>query len=162
MTDIKRLFTHYLLQLKVIVSKTPPEIFPCSLSEGMFSLEMHAKIAANFTLRGYCPLLNVDPVSFYREEIGRDAVLSQIEDTLVYLADASDINEFDDSKFIVDKAGSSDIELCQSEFIHLYIFPNFLFHISMVYAIAKANGVTLGKGDFDGFHAYPSGFSFVK
>ncbi|MCG7587734.1 DUF1993 family protein [Photobacterium sp. OFAV2-7] len=51
--------------------------------------------------------------------------------------------------------------MSQSEFIHQYILPNFYFHISMVYAIAKSKGVVLSKADFDGIHSYPSGFSFV-
>jgi hypothetical protein len=31
----------------------------------------------------------------------------------------------------------------------------------MAYAIARAAGVPLSKGDFDGYHQYPDGFSFV-
>jgi len=163
MYNIKRLFKHYLSQLEIITAKIPADIFAQSLTEGMFSLEMNAKIAANFVLRGYCPLLPTETVSFYQQDQkGKESVSKQITETLQYLEDLPEVHEFDDSKLITDKAGFSDIALCQSEYIHLYVFPNFLFHISMVYAIAKANGVELSKSDFDGLHSYPSGFSFVK
>lgn len=162
MPDIKKPFVHYLTQLKAVLSKTSPEAFSLSLSEGMFPLEMHAKIAANFALRGYCPLLGVETVSFHQEESGYKATLAQVDATLEYLANSTDIAAFNDSRFITDKAGFSDVYLCESEYINIYIIPNFLFHISMVYAIAKANGATLSKGDFDGIHNYPSGFSFVE
>ncbi|MGV7210836.1 DUF1993 family protein [Oxalobacteraceae bacterium A2-2] len=46
--------------------------------------------------------------------------------------------------------------------LHLYILPNFHFHLSMAYAIARQQGVALGKPDYDGYHAYPPGFSFVS
>lgn len=160
--SIKNLFQHYLSQLEVIVSKVPPEKFSLALSEGMFSLEMNAKIASNFALRGYCPLLNQDVVSFYSDDSGKNAVQKQLSDTLVYLNDLPEVMQLNDKKLVKDKAGFSEVELPQPLFIHQYILPNFIFHISMVYAIAKANGVELSKGDFDGFHSYPNGFSFVS
>ena len=162
MAETKKMLTHYLKQLKIIVSKVPPTIYHYSLSDGMFSLEMHAKIASNFALRGYCPLLNVETVSFYKDEDGEKAILNQIDETVIYLENAPDINKYDDSKVITDKAGFAEVKLCQSEFINMYIVPNLLFHMSMVYAIAKANGAELGKGDFGGLHVYPKDFSFIK
>jgi hypothetical protein len=32
--------------------------------------------------------------------------------------------------------------------------PNFYFHLALAHAIARANGVRLGKADFDGLHRY--------
>ncbi|EOV1092755.1 DUF1993 family protein [Vibrio fluvialis] len=57
--------------------------------------------------------------------------------------------------------GSIQIALAPFEFFHHYIVPNMLFHLSMVYAIARANGVALSKGDMDGLHRYSPGFSFL-
>lgn len=159
--SIKKLFHHYLLQLQVIVSKIPPEKFSLALSEGMFSLEMNAKIAANFALRGYCPLLNLDVVSFTTDDSGKEAVQQQLSKTLTYLADLPEIDELDNKAMVREKAGFLEVELSQPLFIHQFILPNFFFHISMVYATAKANGVDLSKGDFDGIHTYPKGFSFI-
>nr|WP_267874749.1 DUF1993 family protein [Telluria antibiotica] len=39
--------------------------------------------------------------------------------------------------------------------------PNFFFHYSMVYAIARQAAVPVGKSEFDGYHRYPSGFTFA-
>lgn len=160
--SIKNLFKYYLSQLAVIVAKVPPEHFPLALSEGMFSLEMNAKIASNFVLRGYCPLLNRDVVSFFVDESGKTAVQKQLSDTLAYLEDLPEVIRLNDKELVKDKAGFSAVELAQPLFVHQYILPNFFFHMSMVYAIAKANGVELSKGDFDGIHSYPNGFSFVS
>lgn len=59
-----------------------------------------------------------------------------------------------------DRAGFSDIALPGDEFLQSYILPNFYFHFSMAYAIARSCGAPIGKGDFDGYYAYAPGFSF--
>lgn len=159
---IKQLFKGYLLQLETIVNKVPPELFAVSLTDDMFSLEMNAKIAANFVLRGYCPLLGKDAISLMSDEVGKEAVVRQIIETRELLEKLPEIHNLDDSKVITDKAGFSEIQLGQSDFIHQYIVPNYFFHMGMVYAIAKSKGVPVSKGDFDGLHSYPASFSFVR
>ncbi|MBY6211227.1 DUF1993 domain-containing protein [Microbulbifer agarilyticus] len=153
--------THYLTRLKLIISKLPSELFDQTLVDGMFSLEVNAKIAANFAMRGYCPLLGVETISFEQEEDGSESLIRQIDATLDYLKNAPDIDVLDDSKLIEDRAGFADIELGEYDYIHIYILPNLLFHLSMVYAIARSHGVDLSKADFDGLHEYPKGFSFL-
>lgn len=159
--SIKNFFQHYLSQLETMVAKIPPEKFSLTLANGMFTLEMNAKIAANFALRGYCPLLNKDVVSFFKDESGKEAVQAQLLETIKYLNELPEVKQLDAAKRLKDKAGFSEVDLSQPIFIFHYIVPNFLFHISMVYAIARANGVDLSKGDYDGIHSYPKGFSFV-
>lgn len=128
----------------------------------MFSLEMNAKIAANFVLRGYYPLLGKEAVSLMSDEQGKAVVVRQIIATRELLENLPEIHYLDDSKILSDKAGFSEIQLCQSDFIHQYIVPNYFFHMGMVYAIAKSKGVAVSKGDFDGLHSYPADFSFVS
>ena len=160
-TNVKDLLQHYLTQLDVIVSKIPSEMFPFALADDMFPLEVNAKIVADFALRGYCPLLDMDVVSFARDESGKDAVRSQISETVGYLEGLPNVEELGCPPRVVDQAGFSEVELPAREFIYQYIVPNILFHISMVYSIARANGVNLSKGDYDGFHSYLDDFSFV-
>lgn len=162
MACLKHTLIHHLTQLKTMMARMPASALPCSLAPDMFSLEKHAKVAANFALRGYCPLLGVATVSFYTDKTGTQAVLSQIEATLAYLAAAPEIEGYQDQRQITDTAGLIDVTLCESEFIERFILPNLLFHMGMVYAIGKTQGVSLSKGDFDGFHHYPPGFCFSQ
>jgi len=162
--NLKNQFQHSLLQLQTIIEKIPADIFHLALTESMFSLEMNAKIAANFALRGYCPLLNElnkEVISFSSDQMGKAEVIRQITATLSFLNEQPEITELNENIKVSEKAGFSEIVLTQPIFIHQYILPNFYFHISMVYAIARANGVMLSKGDYDGIHSYPSGFSFT-
>ena len=65
-----------------------------------------------------------------------------------------------ESRRIQHRAGEADLDQSATEFLHLYGIPNFFFHLTMGYASLRAAGVPLGKGDFDGMHHYPPGFSF--
>jgi len=160
---VKSLFEHRLALLDRMISKIPEDVFSLSLSDDMFSLAMNAKIASNFVLRGYCPLLEREVIAFDRASSSKTAVQDQITDTRQYLNDLPDVGgELSDEIMVHEKAGLVEVKLPQPEFLHNYIIPNFFFHMSMVYAIARANGVNLSKGDFDGIHYYPEGFSFKE
>lgn len=160
--SIKNLFLGYLEQLKVVVEKVPEELFADSLTEGMFSLEMNAQIAANFLLRGYCPLIGKDVIPCTSSQLGKEGVFRLISNVHMLLNEFPEVTELDDSVLLSDSAGFNKINLPQSRFIFSYIVPNYMFHVSMVYAIARKEGVPLSKGDFDGLHSYPNGFSFIR
>tara|TARA_R110001606_G_scaffold137532_1_gene275522 strand:+ start:363 stop:851 length:489 start_codon:yes stop_codon:yes gene_type:complete len=160
--DLKALLSHYLVQLDKMLVQIPKESFSASLSDNMFSLAGNARIAANFALRGYCPLVGVETVSFDLGKDDQSAVREQIFVTLDYLEGLPVIETLNKDVLLSEKAGFTELNLPQPEFLNHYILPNFFFHISMVYAIAKSVGVNLGKADFDGYHSYPAGFSWLK
>ena len=60
-----------------------------------------------------------------------------------------------ENRRIQHRAGIADLDQSAEDFLFLYGLPNFFFHLAMGYAALRAAGVTLGKADFDGFHAYP-------
>ncbi|GLS27899.1 DUF1993 family protein [Marinibactrum halimedae] len=159
--NLKKNLLKYLDQLKGILKKTPEGLFSKSLDEKMLPLGVHGKVAANFALRGYCPVVNRSIPHESVPGFSKTDVLYHINDAAQHLTELPDIECLNQHKFHSENAGNREIKLPEPEFIHLYILPNFYFHISMVYAIARANGVELGKGDFDGLHEYPSGFSFI-
>lgn len=147
---IKSLFLNYLSQLTIILEKIPEHIYPNTLHEGMFSLEVNAQIAANFLLRGYCPLIGENVVLEEAQSAGKTETLSLVNRVEVILSTYPEYDALSDSVTHREKAGFNEVELSQSDFIHQYIIPNYMFHMSMVYAIARHNGVELSKGDFDG------------
>ncbi|MBJ7537420.1 DUF1993 family protein [Marinomonas transparens] len=160
--DLKALLAHYLNQLDKMLQQVPEEHFSASLSADMFCLATNARIAANFALRGYCPLVGVEVVSFDKGSDDKSAVREQISATLGYLNKLPKLEALNKDVLLGEKAGFVELSLPQPEFLHHYILPNFFFHISMVYSIAKSVGIHLGKADFDGYHSYPAGFSWLK
>lgn len=161
------IFTTYLGNLGRLLEKleahesATPGLLSARLAEDMFPLITQAEIAMGFSLRASCPIAQQPVVSFISPEKSYAGLNTQLEKTLkhLHLLDALD-NDL--TLLLRDKAGPADIALPAEEFLARFALPNFYFHLSMVYAIARARGVPLTKGDFDGLHQYPPGFSFAS
>ena len=165
MKDYLNTFITYLENLLRIVEKIEehfdgdPSILQARLAEDMFPLVTQMEIATGFTLRSCCQLAGQEVVSFVEDEKSYTNIKIQITKTLHYLRS---IELLDDSENLVleDMAGPAKVSLPAHQFLLTFSLPNFFFHLGMVYSIARANGVALTKGDFDGLHQYPPGFSF--
>ncbi|WP_353506907.1 DUF1993 family protein [Aliiglaciecola sp. LCG003] len=48
-------------------------------------------------------------------------------------------------------AGSVKVSLTTSAFLNNFARANFFFHLSVVYVIARSRGISITKGDYDGF-----------
>ncbi len=161
------LFIRYLQQLKVIVEKIAlhqqqnPALLYTSLQSDMLPLLAQIRTAANFYLRTCCPLAKRERINFDNQQETYAGLQQQLDQTIAYLQ-AIPTAEFNQPpERIQDKAGFSELDLTTDEYLSCYALPNFFFHLCMVYSIARHAGVPLSKGDFDGYHQYPAGFSFV-
>ncbi|MYN16346.1 DUF1993 family protein [Rugamonas sp. FT107W] len=159
------IFIRYLGRLAGIVEKAKagPEILTARLHAEMLPFASQVRATCNFALRGCCPLAGLPPVSFDGAELSFAALSKQLDDTIAYIA-AIPPQQFEGpaDRLCRDRAGFADIELPADEYLNLYILPNFYFHFSMAYAIARSQGADIGKQDFDGYHLYAPGFSFER
>lgn len=159
-------FNRSLAQLRGMLEKIAaggPTALDARLHQDMMPFASQVRATANFALRGCCPLAALPPLSFERDEISYGSLAAQIDDTINYIA-AIPSTQFDGpaDRVCHDRAGFADIALPADEYLNLYILPNFYFHFSMAYAIARSHGAAIGKQDFDGYHLYAPGFSFEK
>ena len=161
-----RLFLHYLRRLDAILKQV--EAFDGAVADrrlhpDMFPLLQQARVAIGFTLRATCPLAGREIVSFRDDDITFPSIYAELERTMAYLAAIPDAAFAGmDARRVRTTAGFAELDLPAAEYFHMYAVPNFFFHYSMVYAIARQGGVPVGKSDFDGYHRYPSGFTFEE
>ncbi|MDN4053557.1 DUF1993 domain-containing protein [Massilia sp. YIM B02763] len=161
-----RLFLHYLDRLHELLQRVAAfdaDVAGRRLHPDMAPLLQQARTAIGFTLRASCPLAGREIVSFAEGELTLPAVLSELAATVRYLAEIPDA-DFDriDALNVHTTAGFAELDLSGWDYYLMYAVPNFFFHYSMVYAIARQAGVPVGKADFDGYHRYPPGFSFAR
>jgi uncharacterized protein len=160
----KNIFLHYLKQLLGLIDKVEAhaceDILSAALTDDMFPLATQVRIAANFSLRACCPLANTPVLSFDNGETSFAGLKQQLNHTIDHLH-LLDIPARAGAGEVRECAGFADIALPVDEYVYALALPNFFFHISMAYAIAKIHGVPVGKGDYDGYHDYPQGFSFL-
>lgn len=140
-------------------SKGDESILEARLIEDMFPLYVQAEIVASFALRSCCPIAGVEVVSFAKTKRSFSSLKAQMAETTKYLK-SLDSAENNLEVVINDMAGPAPVSMKADDFLVRFAYPNFYFHLSMVYAIARSRGVKLTKGDFDGLHQYPPGFSF--
>lgn len=151
---------HKLIEKVEDNSENKLELLNARLIDGMLPFNVQANIATNFALRACCPLsgkeykeLEGDIDSFCGLKAYFVTVIDYINKLSTPTLEQLNLN-------VQDTAGFNEISMPTSEYVSSFVLPNFFFHISMVYAIAKNNGVSVSKGDFDGIHQYPKGFSW--
>ena len=133
-----------------------------SLAGGMFDLKHQVLIASGFAIRALLPVApSLEPLLAEKavtlEELR--AVIARRSSALAAL-DPAMIDAMAEST-ARERAGEAVVETDALSFVTLYALPNFFFHLVTAYGIMRQIGIPLGKADFDGFHAYPPGFSFV-
>ena len=128
------------------------------LAPDMLPLKTQVEIVCNFALRAAFPLAG-EAVPSYGEFPGDSDGLRMRIARARALLDGLAPACFEDAagRTIRDRAGEAEVVLPAERFLFEYALPNLLFHLSMVYAILRAQGVALGKADFDGFHRYGAG-----
>ncbi|ACE83871.1 DUF1993 domain-containing protein [Cellvibrio japonicus] len=127
----------------------------------MLPLLAQVRTAANFAPRALCPLLGRERIGFENSDHSYAGLQQQLAETIQWLTQLPTEDITPACASISDKAGFQDLDLPAQEYLQQYALPNFFFHLGMAYAIARHAGVPLSKGDFDGYHQYPPGFSFV-
>jgi uncharacterized protein len=160
-----RLFLHYLGRLRDLLKRIEAfdsDIAGKRLHPEMAPLLQQARTAIGFSLRTSCPLAGREIVSFGTDESTLQSVILELDATTRYLSAIPDA-DFGaiDALSVNTVAGFADLTMPAWDYYLMYAVPNFFFHYSVVYAIARQAGVPIGKGDFDGYHSYPPGFSFT-
>lgn len=147
-------FRHYLGRVSDIADRAGGLLQTARIWDA-FPAGQQFATAAGFALRVACPLAG-------REVPGLPHALAPRLAVARAILGAMRPSEFDgaEARIIRHRAGEADLEQDAATFLHLYGMPNFLFHLTMGYGALRAAGMTLGKADFDGFHAYPADFRF--
>lgn len=137
----------------------PPD---ATLAPDMFPLLDQIMIAARFPLRGAYPLAGL-PIPEQEPHDGTLRNVAVAVENYRQILRAIDVDRIAAAGIaeVRFRAGQADLTLASAPFVHQFILPNMYFHASMAYAILRAQGVPLGKGDFDGLHSYAPDFSFV-
>ena len=146
---------HYLGQADhlLTVLEHEPEagaLLAIRLAPDSFDTGFHLAVAIQFAARALCL-----PAGTKVPEIIEPYSLGTLR--ALHIAVASGINDArqgDWASQVRHVAGEARLEQSTANYIAVFALPNMLFHLTMAYAGLRHGGVTLGKADFDGLHAY--------
>lgn len=149
-------FRHYLAQVAGMVERAGVEGLGVQISD-TFPANRQFATAASFAMRTVYPLAGLEIPDLPQALAPRMAVARAHLGAMKPAA-----FEGAEDRIIQHRAGFADLEQTGADYLHLFGLPNFFFHLTMGYAALRQAGVALGKADFDGFHWYPSDFSYDR
>ena len=152
-------FIHYLKSLSAILKKaeeycTAKKIDPAvmlsqRLYPDMFALTRQVQIATDGAKAAGARLAGIAVPSYPDEEKSFSELQARIAKTIDFL-NSLNKSQFDDAagRSITFKSGGADKTFLGRDYLGMWAFPNFFFHIATAYNILRHNGLEIGKGDY--------------
>jgi uncharacterized protein len=132
--------------------KIAPEVMlGLRLAPDMFALTRQAQIACDFAKNTAGRLAGAELPKFPDEEKTFAELYGRIARTKAFITGLSSA-AFDgaETRAIRFPMRAKTFEMTGAAYLNSFALPNFYFHATAVYAILRANGVELGKGDYMG------------
>ena len=154
-------FVHSLTALSKVLDKAEahaeakkikPEVIPqLRLIADMLPFWRQVTIATDHA-KGSCARLSGTEVPSYADT---ETTLAELKDriarTIAFISSIPEAAFADaEGRTIMVKAGPRELSFPAPQYYSSYAIPNFFFHMTTAYAILRANGVDVGKGDFLG------------
>ena len=152
-------FIHYLKSLSAILKKAedhcaarkidPAVMLSQRLSPDMFALTRQVQIATDGAKAAGARLAGIAVPSFPDEEKTFEDLQARIAKTSDFLGTLSK-SQFEgaEDRVITFKSGGTDKSFKGSDYLGLWAFPNFFFHVTTAYTILRHNGLEIGKSDY--------------
>src|SRR5262252_7168604 len=121
------------------------------LAPDMFSFSRQIQVACDQAKNGSARLAGVEPPKFEDNETTLDQLRERIARTVAYLK-TLDTKAIDASteREITFPLGQNKGQMKGGDYLNHFMLPNFYFHLTAAYAVARNFGVDIGKRDFLG------------
>ncbi len=154
-------FVQILKAFSAIIDKTeahctakkidPAVIMQSRLFPDMFPFARQILIACDFAKGGSARLAGVDVPSWDDNEKTFAELKARIKKTIDFVESLKPAQiDGSEGRTIELKIAGNPVKIAGQPYLVNFVLPNFYFHATTAYAILRANGVVLGKGDFVG------------
>jgi hypothetical protein len=155
-------FNHSLTALAAVLDKAeahcaakkidPAVMLASRLIADMFPLTRQVQIACDFAKGGAARLAGKEVPSWPDDEKSFADLKARIAKTIDFVAavQPAEVDGSDKRPMQGIKMRGQPVKIDGLNYLHHFCLPNLYFHITTAYAILRANGVDLGKGDFMG------------
>lgn len=129
----------------------PAVLINSRLFPDMFPLSRQVQIATDMVKGGAARLAGQTPPSYEDNEASIPDLVARVRKTLDYLASFTPAQiDGSEDRPITLKMRQGELNFRGEDYLLGYVLPNMYFHVTTAYAIARHNGVELGKADFLG------------
>jgi hypothetical protein len=121
------------------------------LAPDMFALTRQVQVSCDQAKNGSARLAGVEPPKFEDTETSIDQLKERIAKTVAFLKtlDAKAIDASSERE-VTFPLGPNKGHMKGSDYLNHFVLPNFYFHLTAAYALARHAGVDLSKRDFLG------------
>lgn len=121
------------------------------LAPDMFAFARQVQVVCDQAKNGASRLAGIDPPKFEDNEATIDQLKDRIARTLVHIKslDTAAIDASSERE-IVFPLGPKKAKMKGADYLNHFVLPNFFFHLTATYAIARNFGTDLAKRDFLG------------
>ncbi len=129
----------------------PSVLLGWRLAPDMFALTRQVQTACDQAKNGASRLAGIDPPKFEDTETTVEQLKERIARTLAHIKslDAAAIDA-SSAREIVFPLGPKKAKMKGADYLNHFVLPNFFFHLTAAYAIARNFGTDLAKRDFLG------------
>jgi uncharacterized protein len=129
----------------------PSVLVNSRLAPDMLPLARQVQIASDMVKNGVARLAGQDPPRYEDIEQTIDELKARLAKTIDYIKSVpASAFEGAEERDIKIPLRDRTLEFKGLEYLRAFVLPNFYFHVSMIYALLRHNGVDLGKRDFIG------------
>jgi len=129
----------------------PSVLLNYRLAPDMFALVRQVQVACDQAKNGAARLAGVEPPKFEDNETTIEQIKERLAKTVAFLK-TLDAKAMDASaeREITFPLGPAKGHMNGSDYLNHFVLPNFYFHLTAAYAVARHCGVEVGKRDFLG------------
>ena len=127
----------------------PLMLVQARLAPDMFTLAGQVQCAADAAKAGAARLAGITPPSFPDTENTFDELQARIAKTRDFLLGLQRV-QIDGGEQRAIQVAKHGLHFSGQQYLLQFVVPNFFFHVTMAYAVLRANGVALGKRDYRG------------
>ena len=150
-------FTRALNNLSAMIDKTlAAGVSEATLLEARLAPDMHPlprqiQMASDSAKGAVARLAGVEPPAMPDTETTIAELKARIAATIAYVnsIDAAALDGAEDREVVL-KFPGAELKFTGADFLTGFALPNFFFHITIAYALLRANGAPIGKMDFLG------------
>jgi uncharacterized protein len=130
----------------------PSVLLGWRIAPDMFALGRQVQVVCDQAKNGSARLAGVEPPKFEDTENTVDQFKERIAKTVAFLKtlDAKAIDASSERDITFPLGGTTKGQMTGADYLNHFVLPNFYFHLTAAYAVARNFGVEVGKRDFLG------------
>lgn len=130
----------------------PAVLLGWRLAPDMFALVKQVQVACDQAKNGASRLAGIEPPKFEDTETTFDQLKERVAKTVAFLKtlDRAAIDASAEREITFPLGGQTKGQMVGADYLNHFVLPNFYFHLTAAYAVARSAGVEVGKRDFLG------------